>query len=196
MRQDDLFGGGGAARPMALHRLFFALMPDDATRERLHQAAMRLKATHAPQGRWLNPRRYHMTLQFLGDFDGLPPAIAAQACTAADGLRVAPFDLLLDVAGSFRNRSIPWWLGPAGEVPGLSSLWQGLGTALARTGVRVPGGQGFRPHVTVLRDAGAALPEMAIEPPITWRVDNFTLVHSVPGAQSHYTALGTWPLAR
>jgi 2'-5' RNA ligase len=193
MRQNDLFADGGAAKPAEVHRLFFALMPDEATRERLHRAAMQLKATHEPHGRWINPRRYHLTLQFLGDFEGLPPQIAEQACEAAAHVRVAPFSLVLDRAGSFRNRAIPWWLGPAEKAPGLDALWHGLGTALARAGVRVPGRQGFRPHVTVLRDAGIALPETAIEP-VEWRLAAFTLVHSVLGAHSAYTPLGTWPL--
>lgn len=193
MRQDDLFTAGGGTPPRDLHRLFFALMPDELTRERLHRAAEQLKATHAPLGRWINPRRYHLTLQFLGDFDGLPPQVVRQASTAAASVRVAPFTLVVDRAGSFRNRSIPWWLGPSADAPGAGSLWQDLGTALASAGVRLPGGQGFRPHVTVLRDAGAALAETAIDP-IPWRVESFTLVHSVLGAHSAYTPLGTWAL--
>lgn len=192
MLQDDLFGSGGR-KPVELHRLFFALMPDEATRDRLHHAAMHLKEANAPGGRWINPRRYHVTLQFLGEFDGLPQTLATQACAAAARVKVAAFPLVLDRAGSFRNRSIPWWLGPADEVPGLATLWHDLGLELARAGVRVPSGQGFRPHVTVLRDADSALPEAPIAP-VTWHVDNFTLVHSVLGAQSAYTSLGTWPL--
>lgn len=193
MLQENRFGSGGQ-KPAALHRLFFALMPDEATRDRLHHAAMQLKKAGAPGGRWINPRRYHLTLQFLGEFDGLPQALATQACAAAAKVEVAPFPLVLDRAGGFRNRSIPWWLGPAGEVPGLASLWHELGLELARAGVRVPGAQGFRPHVTVLRDASHVLPETLIAP-VTWYVDRFALVCSVPGGKSSYTALGTWPLA-
>lgn len=195
MQQEDLFATGSGAPPRELHRLFFALLPDESTRERLHQAAQGLKATHAPQGRWINPRRYHLTLQFLGDFDSLPPPVVQQASAAAAMARVAPFTLLVDRAGSFRNRAIPWWLGPAQDVAPLNALWDDLGKALARAGVRLPAGQGFRPHVTVLRDAGAALPETAIEP-IEWRVEAFTLVHSVLGAHSAYSPLGTWALSQ
>ena len=192
MLQESLFASGDR-KLVEIHRLFFALIPDEATRDRLHHAAMQLKAANAPGGRWINPRRYHLTLQFLGDFDGLPQTLATQACAAAAKVRVAPFSLELDRAGSFRNRSIPWWLGPAGEVHGLATLWHDLGLELARAGVRVPGGQGFRPHVTVLRDARHALPETPTDP-VTWNVHNFVLVHSVLGAQSAYTSLGTWPL--
>jgi 2'-5' RNA ligase len=193
MLQENLFGSGDQ-KPVEVHRLFFALMPDEATRDRLHHAAMQLKKASPLGGRWINPRRYHLTLQFLGDFDGLPQALATQACAAAAKVKVAPFPLELDRAGGFRNRSIPWWLGPAAEVPGLATLWHGLGLELARAGVRVPGGQGFRPHVTVLRDARHALPDTPIAP-VIWHVDSFSLVHSVLGAQNAYTSLGTWPLA-
>lgn len=193
MSQGDLFAGGGAAKPADVHRLFFALMPDEETRERLHCVAMQLKAEYAPHGRWMNPQRYHLTLQFLGDFDVLPPQLVAQASAAASAVRVAPFSLVLDRAGSFRNRAIPWWLGPAVDVPGLAALWQELGTALARAGIRLPSGQGFRPHVTVLRDASNALPETAITP-VEWRVGAFSLVHSQPNRGAAYAPVGTWPL--
>lgn len=195
MRREDLFGGGGATRRAELHRLFFALMPDEGTREQLRRAAMQLKATHSPHGRWINPLRYHLTLQFLGDFEGLPPQLVAHACTAAATVRTSPFTLVLDQAGSFRNRAIPWWLGPAADVPGLAALWHELDIALARAGVRLPAGQGFRPHITVLRHASTALPETVITP-VEWRVDTFTLVHSVLGNESVYSPLGTWALGR
>lgn len=194
MQQGDLSASGGAATPRPLHRLFFALMPDEETCERLHQAARQLKATHRTRGRWINPRRYHLTLQFLGDFDGYPATVVAQARAAAASVRVAPFTVVLDHAGSFQNRSIPWWLGPRADAPGLAALWHELGAALSRTGVHVPDGKGFRPHVTLLRDAGTALPGIDIEPAVPWRVDAFTLMHSELGAQSHYVPLGTWPL--
>lgn len=192
MAQENRFDSGDQ-KPVELHRLFFALMPDAATRDRLHNAAMQLKEANAPGGRWISPQRYHLTLQFLGNFDGLPRTLATQACAAAAKVRVAPFPMELDRAGSFHNRSIPWWLGPAGVAPGLSALWNDLGLELARAGVRVTEGQGFRPHVTVLRGARHALPETPIAP-VIWHVDDFTLAHSVPGAHSAYASLGTWRL--
>lgn len=193
MTTDEPLKSAGATQPDGRYRLFFALVPDEATRDRLHQAAMQLQAQYAPRGRWINSQRYHLTLQFLGDFDGPPTAVATRARQAASRVKVPPFSLVLDRAGSFHNRAIPWWLGPGAEVPGLSLLWQGLGVELADAGVRVPDARGFRPHVTVLRDARAALPETTIQP-VTWRVERFGLMQSALGAQSAYAALGTWPL--
>lgn len=193
MTTDESLTAAGATPPQRRYRLFFALLPDEATRARIHQAAVQLQAQHAPRGRWIDPGRYHLTLQFLGDFDGPPTAVATQARHAALRVRVAPFSLVLDRAGSFHNRAIPWWLGPTAEVPGLSTLWRGLGLELAQAGVRVPDAHGFRPHVTVLRDARSSLPETIIEP-VTWRVESFHLMQSALGASSAYSALGTWPL--
>ncbi|GAB3750717.1 RNA 2',3'-cyclic phosphodiesterase [Lysobacter olei] len=189
-------GAGRAAKAAQAHRLFFALMPDDATREHLHEAAQQLKATQPTRGRWVNPRRYHLTLQFLGEFDGLPTAVVAQARAAAARVRAAPFTLSLDHAGSFRNRAIPWWLGPGVDSPGLGALWHGLGEALAGAGVHVADGKGFRPHVTIVRDARTVLPATVVTPSIEWRVEAFSLMHSAPEVQGAYTSLGTWPLAR
>lgn len=194
MPSSDRSGTGDAAKPAWRHRLFFALMPDGATRERLSRAAKRLRSEQNAHGRWIDPRRYHLTLQFLGDFDGLPHSLVAQARAAAASVRVAPFTLAVDRAGSFGNRSIPWWLGPGAEVPGLAGLWRELGAALAHAGVPVAGGHDFRPHVTVLRDAGAPLPAALSVPPIEWRVAAFNLFDSAAAQQGAYTSLGSWPL--
>ena len=176
------------------HRLFFALWPDEATRARLHEAAMGLRARHAPGGRWIGAHRYHLTLQFLGDFNERPAAVVEAAQVAAARVQVAPFMLSFDRVGSFRNRSIPWWLGCAQAPDGLRQLWESLGAELARGGVRVASGKGFVPHLTVLRDAARGLPS---EPagPVDWPVRSFALIDSQFGAHTAYTVLREWPLA-
>lgn len=190
MHQPDLGLGAPSA---GVERLFFALWPGDDLRRDIDATAGRLEREHAPGGRRIGPHRYHLTLQFLGDFETLPPSLAGQACAAAASVRTPAFDLVLDRAGSFRNRSIPWWVG-CGEVPaGLLALWQQLGDALARGGVRAQSGKALVPHVTVIRDAARPLPSLPVEP-MPWRIDSFVLIHSVLGARSRYAELGRWPL--
>lgn len=174
-------------------RLFFALWPDGDVRTRMRAAAESLKRTHAPRGRWTAPQRYHLTLQFLGDFECLPPALGDDACMAAAAVDSPRFELRLDRAGSFRNRSIPWWLGCSEMPEGLQQLWERLGLQLAKAGVRVASSPKLVPHVTVLRDAARPLPETAIAP-VAWPVDSFALIHSRLGAQSGYAVLGEWCL--
>ena len=184
---------GHAAPDAGIHRLFFALWPDETVRDDIAAAADALRRRHAPHGRWIGRHRYHLTLQFLGDADRLREDIANAAMRAAATLHAEAFDLVLDTAGSFRNRSVPWWLGCAEPPPLLHALWSSLGKALAREAVRADSGKALVPHVTVLRDAHAALPRTPI-PPVRWPVREFVLVHSVLGRQSAYHLLGRWPL--
>lgn len=189
-QQSSLFG---AAPRGTIERLFFALWPDEAIRGRLRDTAQALELAHQPRGRWTSPQRYHLTLQFLGDFEQLPPALVEDAGGAAAALQSPAFDLVLDRAGSFRNRSIPWWLGCRAMPDGMRQLWDGLGLQLAKAGVRVASQPKLVPHVTVLRDAGRVLPETPIDP-VDWPVQSFALIHSRLGGHSGYEVLGEWAL--
>jgi RNA 2',3'-cyclic 3'-phosphodiesterase len=187
------FDGPGAGTD-EVHRLFFALWPDEGVRDGIEAAADALRHTHAPRGRWIGRHRYHLTLQFLGDSPVLREDVANAAMHAAESVRVQAFDLALDVAGSFRNRSVPWWLGCAHAPPALQQLFDTLGGALRRNGLRLESGKGLVAHVTVLRNADSALPTTAIAP-VPWPVRDFVLVHSVLGRRSAYHLLGRWPLS-
>jgi 2'-5' RNA ligase len=194
MQQNSLFGD--APPPSAdIHRLFFAFLPDEATRQRMAEVAAGVRAGHEGGGRLIGAHRYHLTLQFLGDAHQFQADRAAAAQAAAGEVAAGAFDLRLDRAGSFRNRSIPWWLGCERTPEALQTLFDRLGVALAKRGVRVEGGHQLTPHVTILRDASAHLhPPVAVEP-IVWRVADFALIHSQLGSRNAYTVLGQWPLA-
>lgn len=179
------------ARPFrgVVHHLFFALQPDAATRERMANAAQDLKRAHAPHGRWIDPKRYHMTLCFLGRHEALPEGLVSKALAAGDRIDAAPFDFALDAAGSFANRSIPWWLGCHAPSRDLDALAQAIATGLASR----DGEPRFVAHVTVLRDADRRLASTGIEP-IPWRAAEFVLIDSVLGGTSRHDVLRRWPL--
>lgn len=101
MHQSDLLGEGHAAGDDELHRLFFALLPEPLLRDRISETSSRLQYDHAPGGRPLDPDRYHLTLQFLGDFQQLRKSVFDAAIAAAEGLHPPAFELVLDCAGSF-----------------------------------------------------------------------------------------------
>jgi 2'-5' RNA ligase len=183
----DLFGSSQSV----VHNVFFGLMPDHTTRERMVEAVESLRTSHDPQGRWLKPARYHMTLHFLGTFSELPEDRIAAAIRAADGLRSPAFELLLDRAGSFSGGI--GWLGCARAEPPLQQLWEELRQALAREHVATKGHTRFVPHVTVLRDARKAMPEVPIEP-IRWPIREMMLIDSQLGDRNEYRALGSWQL--
>lgn len=188
----DLFGGAGAGAAQ-LHRLFFALLPDAATRARLAQAAAALKASHPGlYARWVNPARYHATLHFLGDYALLRQDVVTAAVAAAGKLRLAPFEWVLHEAASFHGRQPPCVLRSPSVPEPLQQLWQDLRHALVLAGQGRHVARHFTPHVTVAYSHGVLLDVTPVEP-VAWQVERLALVHSVVG-QPEYRVLAEWPL--
>lgn len=178
-----------------VHRLFFALWPDERTRAALGRAASAVRSRQ-PQarGRWVAADRYHVTLQFLGSHTGtIPNALARSVADVAAALRPAPaFDLRIDVAGSFRGRHAPWWLGCSRMPAPLQDLWRRLDEALREAGLPHDERRDFTPHVTVLRDPARSLPSTELgDASLDWPVESFALVHS--GTRG-YAVLDRWAL--
>lgn len=181
------------AKARETHHLFFAIWPDDGVRARIADAAAELRRAHAPRGRWIRPHRYHLTLRFLGEYAHVPDQELALAGAAGDHVHAAPFDLVLDAAGSFRNRSIPWWIGCDSIPEAWLALTSSLADALQTVGWLAKASKRPVPHVTVLRDADAALPSSTI-PPIAWPVTGFVLIDSRLGADPTYSIVRRWTL--
>jgi 2'-5' RNA ligase len=191
--QRDLFG-----QPPKLyaemHRLFFALTPEDSVRQHISAAAERLDEEHPEvRARWVKPERFHATLNFLGDYPDVPADVLEKAKSAADKLNASSFDWTLDYAISFRGREPPCVLRSTVVPPLLMVLWQNLGKALSLVGLRIPAERQFTPHVTLAygrRELQWATPVT----PIDWHVRHFVLIHSVVG-KGDYRVLGDWPLS-
>lgn len=153
-------------------RLFFALWPDAAVRERLAAYA---RGAHARcGGRATRPQNLHLTLAFLGDTEAARlGALMAVAAT------VAPrrFELDVDHVEYWRRNRIVW-AGAAAVPDELTSLTGELRAALDAAGFRYDR-KPFVPHVTLLRDAHpAALPPFE---PLRWPAEGFVLVRSEAG---------------
>jgi 2'-5' RNA ligase len=189
MHQADLLGNDADA---TTHRLFFALWPDAALRKRIARTVAGLERDNGPGGRRLNPDRYHLTLQFLGDFQPLRQSVLDAAIVAAGSIHLSPFDLVLDLAGSFPKAGV-CWLGASAAPETLQQLWNELGRALTSARVQVRSAPSFNPHLTVLRDVRKPLPPTPIQP-LPWPVREFVLVDSVSGVHPAYRVLGRWPL--
>lgn len=173
------------------NRLFFALWPDEFTRKACAEAARQLRLRMQPRGAPSTAARYHLTLLFLGDY--VPEMVSAAARQAASLVRVRPFTLRLDHAGSFSNPQITWWLAPREPPPALRQLHDRLREAMLRAKVSVQPMR-FSPHLTVHRNAGIPLPPTLIAS-IDWPVQEFVLVRSHPGpGPVRYEILETWPL--
>jgi 2'-5' RNA ligase len=193
MRQRSLPGIERAAAG-GTRNLFFALQPDEDARAAIAAEAERLARAHAPRGRRIKPHRYHLTLQFLGTHARLPDALVGAALAAGDRVRVPAFEFALDRAGSFANRSIPWWLGCSHIAEGLAALHASIATELRAEGCRIRHGEDFAAHVTILRGADRALPPTPIAP-IEWPVHEFVLIDSRLGAEARHEILRCWPLS-
>lgn len=175
----------------ASQRLFFALWPDEDVRAVLAGEAAMLRAQAAPRGRWIDPLDYHLTLRFLGDCDA---AQREAALRAGANVQAQDFDIDIDCAGSFHNRSIPWWLGCTRTPTGLQRLWDALDAQLADAGFETPAHAPLVPHITVARDA----PAMLSSAPIAcarWFVRAFFLVQSVRGRRHAYHPIARWQLS-
>ena len=185
--QPDLLGGH---TPPQVHRLFFALMPGDAVAQRIEAAASRVAAEQQLHARMIRSSRFHATLHFLGDHPMLREDIARAAMAAAAKVRAQPFELVLDSAAAFHGREPPCVLRCSHMPEGLQRLWNDLQQTLSLAGLGRHLSRQFTPHVTFAYSRGRLPEPMAIEP-INWRVEGFSLVHSVVGG-GDYRILDAW----
>ncbi|HHX3707974.1 TPA: RNA 2',3'-cyclic phosphodiesterase [Citrobacter freundii] len=169
-------------------RLFFAIELPGGVREQLiHWRA----AQFPPEaGRPVAAENLHLTLAFLGDVS----AEKQQALSQLAGRIHQPgFTLKLDDAGQWlRSRVV--WLGMRQPPRGLLQLANMLRAQAARSGC-YQSPQPFHPHITLLRDAGHAVP---IPPPgFGWSfpVTEFALYSSsFARGRTRYTQLQRWTL--
>lgn len=170
-------------------RLFFALWPDAAVRDRLNAASGKLHERRG--GRRTRPETLHLTLVFIGEIalQRLPEVFAA-----AEGVTVEKFELLFDHADCWRHNHIAH-LGVGYTPPALLELVGQLESRLAASEIpfdRRP----YVPHITLLRKADcAALIEKPVLQPIRWPARDFVLVSSRSRAwETRYEQRGRWPL--
>ena len=184
----------GFEPPVAEDSLFFCVFPDDAACEAIAVESDGLRVEHSLAGRALEASRLHLTLHYLGQHAGLRQDIVDAACAAADQVSQSPFGITLARASSFGNGEgrRPCVLLCPEERPPVHALWRELGTRLMAAGLGRYLERQFTPHVTLLYDTHALVPQ-AIDP-IHWQVRDFALVHSVVG-RGEYRVLKSWSLA-
>lgn len=151
-----------------MSRLFFALWPDEATRQDLAGLSELLP----PGGKPVALENLHITLVFLGSVN---EAQEEDLIAGAGRIECKPFTLSLD--------QLAWWRKPRiiqaspTETPeALQRLVGSLRQLAVNSGFAVDQ-RPFEAHVTLARKVRTAkiLPQPA---PVTWPVDNFCLVRS------------------
>jgi len=136
-------------------RLFVAINFPDDVRSALHAAMEPLRAA-APEIRWVDAPRVHLTLKFLGEH---PEAAVSQVVEGLSrvGSRYDPIPLELRGLNAFPNLRRPRvvWLGVTADSR-LELLHHDLEGACAALGYPLDG-RAHRPHITLGRVPGRAL---------------------------------------
>lgn len=153
-------------------RIFFALWPDDRTRNEITRVFKAAPQVILP-GRNLNKNNLHLTLHFLGNVS-LQKLDCVQSI--AETIKSKSFELQLDHFGSFAKANV-FWTGPSEITEELSDLFYSLGEVLKEcdfTAEKRP----FNPHVTLKRKIKCAEKSIPHEP-VFWSVNQFALVESI-----------------
>lgn len=135
-------------------RLFVAVDPDDALRQRMLKAVSRIREQldRRPGGRlaWVTPENWHITLVFLGEIrDDVATMIGERFGVPFD---VPPFRLTCAQPGLFPPRGRPrvLWVGVEEGNAGLASLHRAVLERLDDVPFRREA-RTFTPHLTLAR---------------------------------------------
>ncbi len=168
-------------------RLFFAVLPDAGTRERIVEVAdeMRLE----PAVRYVPRANYHVTLAFVGE---IPTSQVTTLRRIGADQRTTEFTLRLDAYEYWPKPEVV--VAAARTIPqALERLWRELHLGLAAHRWALDPKR-LRPHVTLARMVSQA-PVLQAMSGFDWRVREFSLMQShSSGAQPAYTVVDTWSL--
>ncbi len=171
-------------RPIARHRLFFAIRPPLPLARQITEAAAWFDG---PEQK-LRPEHLHVTIDILDDHDRVSTALERDLKAIGDAVEAAPFALQFDTAvGS--ERSIA--LRPRHKNASLAALHQRIAVARESAGLSQRKGYRFSPHMTLGYRDGAPFTQAIA--PICWTADAFVLVHSHVGRTRH-DVIGRWLL--
>ena len=168
-------------------KLFFALWPDDETRQTL---ARLNQSIATKESKWVQPHNLHVTLVFLSYVDADAELLIKQS--VAD-ITAQPFTLTFD--------SLSYWIKPnvlcltcLQPAPGAVMLAAALESAAANCGIHTDT-RPYTPHITLARHA-RYLPDVKFEP-IIWRAETFCLVESCSEPNGVcYKVIQQWPLLK
>jgi 2'-5' RNA ligase len=158
------------ARPVQSRRLFYALWPDDATRDALMHIQVPL------QGRKTRRENLHLTLAFLGR---QPADLMPTLKEILRRIQQTPISLVLNRIGYFPQQRVAW-AGTGKSSVSLMEMQKKLMQNLAINEIGINTAEEFRPHITLARDAPA--PGIVTFAPIAWCADRVALIESVTHA--------------
>jgi 2'-5' RNA ligase len=169
-------------------RLFFALLPDSVTRQRLSSVAAQLKLFG--RARSVGAENFHITLAFIGEVPDRDVGIYREA-GARLGLRRCAIQF--DTCEYWPNSDSVVLAGrenPRDLAAQVDSLWAAVAAHRGPEHAK----KSWRAHATLARKVAQApvLPAMSS---IIWLSHSFSLMRSDTGGnESVYTVVDSWPL--
>ena len=162
-------------------RLFYALELDFFTRDKIRKAVQELRR-QTSAGKWTLPDNYHLTVQFLGEYEqeSMPELQKILRTSAAE---IPAFNLDLCSWGSFGQHSDIIWLGAVPE-PSLTLLADRLASQLRSKKMSFDD-RPFSPHLTIGRqvrlnaEAGTDLTALWHGPPFRAQIRIVSLMESI-----------------
>lgn len=150
-----------------MKRLFFALWPDQTTRQQCQQVIQSLPG----QGKPVLANNLHVTLVFLGNID---QARQAAITKAANTINIQPMRLIFNHLNFWKKPAVVCLVAEQVD-PAVSNLVAQLSTSARQLGIPLDE-RPYKPHITLLRKAKS--PVMIDFNPIHWQTDSFCLVES------------------
>lgn len=161
--------------PNKTHRLFFALWPDEKTRQSIVEVFSQLP----PQKnvRVLPPQDLHVTLHFIGQ---VTDETRHSMHLAAQEIVSEKFVMNLNCFGYFSKARV-FWIGCKKPPTALLKLHEDLGETLGGCDY-TPETSVYTPHVTLMRKCAEPEAKKLLDNPphfsIPWLVNEFVLVES------------------
>jgi 2'-5' RNA ligase len=169
-----------------MKRLFFALWPSDAIRQKIIELDELLSD---PRLKKVATKNLHVTLVFLGLLDEKQEKYIIEA---ANNLSASPINMQFDQLTFWQQKRGILSLTSTSQPESLLILVKNLQDRVIEKGVEIEQ-RPYTAHITLARNL-KQLPEIKVEP-ISWHSDNFVLVHSVSTKHGvDYQIINSWPL--
>jgi 2'-5' RNA ligase len=151
-----------------MNRYFFALNPDEQTREKIVLTRSQLSCS----GRQVKNENIHLTLLFLGV---LTQEQQQKVVYEAKKITFSECELSLNKTGYFKKSQIVW-LGFNVLPQSLLTLNQLILDAARQSKIEISQ-QTYRPHVTLARKS-EKIHKIVVEP-VEWKITGFVLLKSI-----------------
>lgn len=179
-------------------RLFVALSLPEQHRTFLARLAEKLRQQW-PFSHWIDPRDYHITLQFLGPCSAKKMALIQKRLQQL-GSQQSPFHLQIDGLGTFGMPQKPRiiWAGVGGQQKELHQLQRKVVDSMLTLGFKKEQ-RPYQPHITLAKnylrqDFPSSKLHLVNTNFLDWPVQEITLYRSHLKRKPMYEKVGRFPL--